>query len=123
MDIFAVFEHFKTLANITDKEAAQYLSLCAVALASLTAKVKPDVDESSYSVLFTAAAAAEAYYNYVLVFSTQDNEISFSAGDIKVNKDYSASLSSAKALRDSRMSAIAHLLIDEDFDFRAVDGI
>jgi|GEM_PF-963699 len=124
MDIISVFEHFKILAGLTDKDdAAPYLPMCAVSLASLTAKMNPDADLSSVHILISAAAAADAYYHYVLADVSREGDSSFTAGDIKVNKTSAAIVESAKELRDNRLSAISHLFADRDFEFKAVESI
>ncbi len=124
MDIISVFEHFKILAGLTDQDdASPYLPLCAVSLASVTAKLNSNIDLSSVQMLISAAAAADAYYHYVLAEVSREGDSSFTAGDIKVNKTSAATVESAKELRDNRFSAISHLFADRDFDFKAVESI
>lgn len=124
MDIISVFEHFKILVGFSDQEdASPYLPLCAVSLASVTAKLNSAVDISECHMLVAAAAASDAYYNYVLANASREGDSSFTAGDIRVNENISSTIESAKALRDNRFSAISHLFADRDFDFKAVEGI
>ena len=124
MDIISVFEHFKILAGLNDSdEASQYMPFCAVSLASISAKLNPDVDTSSAGMLIVAAAAADAYYHYILMGAAKDGDASFSAGDIKINKNCSAAVNSAKEIRENSLNAISHLFADNSFDFITVEGM
>ncbi len=124
MDIISVFEHFKVLAGLdNDEDSSKYLPLCAVSLASISAKLIPYIDTTSSQMLIAAAAAADAYYNYVLSSAAKEGDASFAAGDVKVNKSFAPAINAAKTIRDDRLSAIAHLCTDNFFDFKVIEEL
>lgn len=124
MDIISVFEHFKILAGLNNNEdASQYMPFCAVSLASISAKLNPKADTASLGTLIVAAAAADAYYHYVLTNAAKDGDASFSAGDIKVNKNSTAAVNSAKEMREKSLEDISHLFADNSFDFITVKEV
>lgn len=124
MDIFSVFEHFKILSGIQENEdASKYMPICAVSLAAVCAKLSPHIDTSASGMLIVAAAAADAYYNYILSIAAKEGDASFSAGDIKVNKNFSSAINSAKEIRENSFRAISHLFVDNNFDFRMVEDM
>ncbi len=124
MDIISVFEHFKILAGLNSSDdASQYLPFCAVSLATISAKLNPNIDASSAGALIVAAAAADAYYHYILTTATKDGDASFSAGDIKVNKNSSAAVNSAKEIKENSLNAISHLFVDDAFDFISTEDV
>ncbi len=122
MDIISVFEHFKILAGIQEEsdDVSRYMPICAVSLATVCSKLSPDIDTSTSGMLIVAAAAADAYYHYILTNAANDGDASFSAGDIKVNKSCSSAINSAKEIRDNSFKAIFHLFADNSFDFRTI---
>ena len=120
MDIISVFEHFKILTGLKEEDASQYMTFCAVSLASITARLNPNIDVSSIQMLIVAAAAADAYYHYILTNAAKEGDASFSAGDIKVNKSCSSAIISAKEIREKSLDAISHLFADNSFDFITV---
>lgn len=121
MDIFMVLEQFKTLTGLTAAEVQEYLPSCAVAIAGIKARLKSGIDIAENKAILTAAAAANAFYEYVLVNATVQGNTDFKAGDIRIKDDMRARIKAAKELRDNAFSAISHLLKDTDFSFEAVE--
>ena len=123
MDIFTVLEHFKIMAGLTDEDAVREIPLCAIALAKLMTRLDYGVDVNKNATVLNAAAASDAYYNYILSLATRENTSTFSAGDVTVKQDHKNAIAAAKELRDNCEEAVAHLLADRIFAVSAVETI
>jgi hypothetical protein len=102
-----VLSRFSMLCGMED--AGAYQSLCADAAAEIAAGECASCGEESRDAL-TAAAAALAFYRYVLSYAGTGAE-SFSAGDVKVAAG-AGNPESARKLWERAASAAAPYLTD-----------
>ena len=120
MDLLLIFDTFRTLSGLERDEAIKWLSLCTSAAQGIGDRRREDCDPDENRVILASAAAASAFYNYVLIICALDGDSSFKAGDVTVKESTKEKISAAKSLRDEAMEQIGHLLADRSFDFRTV---
>ncbi len=109
---------FSLLAELDEEAARAASTVVELSIAEICAMLAPNaVNELTHDRICHAAAAL-AYYKYVLLEATRS--IGFSVGDVKMNAPNAATLGMAKALRDDAFSAICDLTDSCTFAFRQV---
>ncbi len=113
-----VAEAFGALAGLDESERLPYLPMCILCAGQIKrGLISEDVLEE-HSRELSYAAAANAFYRYVLLRAALD-EGDFKAGDVSVTKSSGAE-KAAKALRDEALAAVSSLTGETDFVFRQV---
>lgn len=102
-----VLARFSLLCGTED--AGAYQSLCSDAVSEIRAGERASCGEEGRDVL-TAAAAALAFYRYVLAYAGTGAE-SFSAGDVRVASG-AGNIESARKLWEGAAAAAAPCLTD-----------
>ena len=115
MSLEKILERFAQLAGFSREEALPWQGLCQEAMEELSAKARyADRGES----LLNAAGAALAFYRYSL-FQSCGPESSFSAGEIKITKDFGGIRAAKQLWLDSYRAAVPYLR-DDTFSFYQV---
>ncbi len=112
MDVMLVWDAFRNIAGLTEEEAKPWLPLCHWAIASVFGRLRPNVDLAENQTVLCHAAAAMAYYKYVLRQTAQNNGADFSVGDVTIKEHAAESLKAAQGLYELSVGAIAHLYED-----------
>ncbi len=109
---------FSLLAELDEEAARAASTVVELAIAELSSLLIDGACNSSNHDRLCHAAAALAYYKYVLLESTRLNGIA--VGDVRFNSPSAAALSMAKALRDDAFGAVYDLIDSRTFAFRLV---
>lgn len=120
MELQNIVKRFSIIANISFKEAFPWTGICEEAADEIRAHLKSSVNESDHSRRLSAAAAALAFYRYVLYRASGGGMQSFTAGEIRIKADAKTSVKMALAVWKDAKHAIADLLNDDDFMFETV---
>lgn len=107
MELGQVVEQFVRFAGIDEELAKQWEPLCQAAIANLREQLAPGVDLTDSRL--TLAAAADAFYQYALIHSSDDAK-SVKIGDVSVSSQSGTGAQTARALRSELRTAIAPLL-------------
>lgn len=105
---------FSLLAELDEDAARAASPVVELAIAELASMLLPNACTADTHDRICHAAAALAYYKYVLLEATRGG---FSAGDIKFNAASAVELSMAKAIRDDAFGAVYDLIDSRTFAF------
>ncbi|MEG0978428.1 MAG: hypothetical protein RR911_05760 [Oscillospiraceae bacterium] len=115
----SVYNRLCEITTLDTEGAAICLPLCAEAAAEISQKLKDASDETNPAVIF--AAAATAYYRYMLLCCLEDDGVTeFKAGDVSVTKSLQCVMEAAQRIKQEALIAVAMLFSDETFVFRQV---
>lgn len=92
---------------------------CSIACNQLSQRLKSE--EYSTVSAVTMACASIALYNYLLTNSTDEDFLSFKAGDITVKQNREARMENAAKFKAESLVLAAPYLTDIDFVFEAVE--
>lgn len=106
---------FSLLAELNENEARAASTVVELAIAELNSLLKPNACNEATHDRICHAAAALAYYKYVLLESTRS--MGFSVGDVKMSTPTAATLAMAKAIRDDALGAVYDLMDSRTFAF------
>lgn len=119
MNVQDVLKRFSLLANLDEKDASDWITLCSDAASYIMSKVKTNITltHSDYLTL-SYVASCLAFYRYELYNATRNAcSGSFSVGDISVRSvDKYSALHAEKVYKEALASA-SNLLQDSDFAF------
>ncbi len=110
---------FSLLAELNEEAAHAASTVVELAIAELNGLLIENADTEQNRDRLSHAAAALAYYKYVLLEATR-LQGGASVGDVKLNAPSDATLKIARALRDDALSAICDLTESCSFAFRQV---
>ena len=117
-----VLERFAIIANLTSEEITPWTALCEDAENEIRSHLREDTDEEEHSRRLSSAAAALAFYRYMMYRTSVGNVESFSAGELKIKTDAKTAVQLAHNIwRDAR-NAVCDLLNDEDFVFERIES-
>ncbi len=116
MNIERVLEIFGSLTGLSEDNIHKYRSLCELSAKHLQEMLK-DGEESDDGGRVDFAAAALAYYRYVLWSVTDGGDVT--VGDVSV-KNSSGRLAGAEALYKEALKDIRELIEDEGFVFERI---
>ena len=82
MDSEVIFLTFTKLTGLSVMDASEYSFMCDAAAGYIGSRLKPDADIGKYEDALNFAAAASAYYRYVLwkLSDAPDSELFFQKG-------------------------------------------
>ncbi len=109
---------FSLLAELDEEAARAASTVVELAIAELSSLLKTGAFTAENHDRICHAAAALAYYKYVLLSAARQS--GFSVGDMKLSAPSAATLSIAKALRDDAFGAVYDLIDSCSFAFRQV---
>ncbi len=109
---------FSLLAELSEEAARAASTVVELAIAELNCMLIDGACTEENHDRICHAAAAVAYYKYVLLEATKSDGVS--VGDVRFTAPNAATLSIAKALRDDALGAVYDLIDYDDFSFRLV---
>jgi len=112
-----VLEKFGIIANISVPEISQWSIICEEACEEIKRHLKSGVDINENSHRLNSAAAALAFYRYILYSSAIGNTESFTAGEIRVKNNATAAVQIAYKVWIEAKQSINDLLEDNEFVF------
>ncbi len=119
----SVFERFAVLTNLTDEEAARYLSFSASAKVSIERLLKREIADENELYLVTDCAAKKAFYDYTLLCASTPRIFSTTTGSVFARLADDVTVDNAKNLWLEAMSLLPKDLIsDSEFVFSGVRG-
>ena len=114
--------YFALFTDIPDVEMPKWEILCERAAAVIAGKVKPEIDTEKYSGELCAAAAACAYYEYMVMGkSGMSDEIKVGDISLKNSRDSSTAKDAAE-IRDYFLGCCAGLLENAGYAFVTAGG-
>lgn len=114
MNIENVMDIFRKLSGLDTKNVLKFRFMCDSALDGLTAKLRSDKNLNAYSGRIEFAAAALAYYRYVLWSLAEGIGEDITVGEISVKK---ASSSSEQLKAAERLCREAFENIGDIYDY------
>ncbi len=120
MNLQNIVKRFAIIANISFEEAFPWTEICEEAADEIRTHLKSNISENDHSRRLDAAAAALAFYRYVLYRASGGGMESFTAGEIRIKTDAKTSVKMALAVWKDAKHSIADLLNDDDFMFETV---
>lgn len=115
----SVYNRLCEITTLDAEGAAICLPLCAEAAAEISQKLSSTSYETDSSAIF--AAAATAYYRYMLLRCMEDGGVTdFKAGDVTVTKSTQCVMEAAQRIKQEALIAVSPLLCDDGFVFRQV---
>ncbi len=120
MDLHEIIKKFSIITGLSDEEVSPWTSICEDACLEIRKNLREDADEESNSRRLNAAAAALAFYRYVLYCSSGGGVESFTTGEIRVKTDAQTSVKIAYTAWIDAKRSIADILKDEDFMFERI---
>ena len=121
INIGQVFETFQLLSDLSEPDAQKWLGLCADAGRQLTDMLRGGADLTTYTEAMIYAAAALAFYRYMLVKCAADQDTgSISIGDVKITKNASDTLKIAERIKDDALAALSGAFADRSFLFQGI---
>lgn len=115
-----VRSQFITLTGITEMESIRWSHIIAKSIKDVegiidSSKLNEDIDPR-----LSHAAAALAYYRYVVHSLTKENVSAFNIGDVKMAQNISDMLTVAREIRDDALSSLDDLRPTTPFDVKSV---
>ncbi len=120
MKLQNIVKRFSIIANISFEEAFPWTEVCEEAADEIRRHLKSEIDETEHHRRLEAAAAALAFYRYVIYRASGGGMESFTAGEIKIKSDAKTSVKMALAVWKDAKHSIADLLNDDDFMFETI---
>ena len=108
METQAILEQFAMLTGLDERQAGQYRPLCENARAQVLGIAKPNVGMTGDMALCSAAAAL-AFYRWVLLRAAAGAENAFTVGDVRVDKSAMDVETARKLWRESEAAAAPYL--------------
>ncbi len=118
MNIDTVTEIFGKLSGLDPRELAGFQFLCISAADTLVQNIVSDGIDDHYQGKIEFAAAALAYYRYVLWLMSSCDDVS--VGEISVKKSTASRLDAAKKLFDEAVQNISDIYKGDGFFFENI---
>ena len=121
MDLYEIIKRFSIIFGLSSDEIAPWTSICEDACIEIRKNLRENVVEEDHSRRLNAAAAALAFYRYIL-YSTSNSggAESFAAGELRIKTDTSRMINNAKKVWQDAKRSIADILKDENFMFERI---
>ena len=120
MNLQNIVKRFSIIANLSFEEAFPWTEICEDAANEIRIHLKSGVDESEHSRRLDAAAAALAFYRYIIYRASGGGMESFTAGEIRIKADAKTSVKVALSVWKDAKHSIADLLNDDEFMFETI---
>lgn len=117
MSIETVTSIFCRLSGMTSSQAQEFSFFCETSLDYVNARLKSGTDQTIWGGRIALAAAAMAYYRFVLWGLTNGGGNEIKVGELSVKKNVIAEAQSAETLCRDSFQAISSILEDEGFVF------
>lgn len=120
MNLNEIIKRFSIIADLSWEEASPWASVCEDASIEIKSKLRNDVNEEKNERRLNAAAAALAFYRYVLYRCSGGGMESFTAGEIRIKTDAKNHAKMAYNVWLDAKYSISDLLKDDDFMFERI---
>ncbi len=120
MNIEKIIEIFGRLAGLEADEATDFRFMCESSVGYITSRLKPGVDIRHRCSRLEFAAAALAYYRFILWRLTDGGSNEIKVGEISVKENGTKQLEGSEQLCKEAFSAISDILETTDFVFRGI---
>ncbi len=120
MNLQETLERFSIIANLSMDEVSPWIPLCEDACEEIKNHLKKEVSAEENSRRLNVAAAALAFYRYVLYKASGGGMESFAAGELRIKTNAPASVKMAYNVWKDAKNAIADLLKDDEFVFERI---
>lgn len=120
MDIEKIVQIFCRLSGIDSEDAVGFRFMCETALSYVMSHIKHDADTRGCGGRINFAAAALAYYRYVLWSLTDGQLNEVKVGDISVKRTGNRELDAADKLCREAFSNISDILENDEFVFKGI---
>ncbi len=110
---------FCRLSGLDHEEAADFRFMCDTALSYIMSRIKRGTDMRCYGGRINFAAAALAYYRYVLWSLTDGAANEVKVGEISVKHGGSSELEAADRLCREALADLGEILESENFVFNS----
>lgn len=119
MNIENVVDIFSRLSSLSAEDILKFRFMCETAMYNVNSYIKKDIDMSDYDGRLCFAAAALAYYRYILWSLTESGNGEVKMGDFTV-KANANQLDAAAKLCDGAFDAIKEITKDIGFVFERI---
>ncbi len=120
MNIENIIEIFCRLSGISAENVSGFRFLCENALMYVQSRLKPDADVTGGGSRINYAAAALAYYRYILLNVTGGDIGEIKVGDISTKSSSAKELEAADKFCRDAFEDIAEFLENNEFIFTSV---
>ncbi len=121
MDIERIILLFRRLSGLSEKDVISFRFMCEAAFSYVDSRLKSDINVSLCGGRLETAAAALAYYRYVLWCITDGELNQIKVGELSSKRNGSAEIDAAEKLCRQAFSDIADLLEHDGFVFSVID--
>lgn len=122
LDLQEILERFAMIADIALDDASAWIPICREAMDEIKQRVKDDVNVPGSQRRLNAAAAALAFYRFILYKASGTSITTPASADSGVLNDRRVGVRAAYDVWRSARGAVADLMTDDDFTFRGVGG-
>lgn len=120
MNLSKVLENFLLISGVDQNKSIVYMPILKSAVRKLTSKLKNKTTKEEDEPRLNHAAAALAFYDYILCMKSKNSVASFSTGEINIKTNLDSSLNAAKDIWLSEKEGIIDLLKDDTFAFSGI---
>jgi len=120
LNLNEIIKRFSIIADLSWDEASPWTSVCEDACLEIRSNLRDDVKEEDNERRLNAAAAALAFYRYVLYRCSGGGMESFTAGEIRIKTDAKTHAKMAYNVWLDAKRSISDLLKDTEFMFERI---
>ncbi len=111
---------FRRLSGLDSTQAEELSFFCESSLATVSSRLIPGTDMSVWGGRIEFAAAAMAYYRFILWSLTDGGGCEIKAGDISIKKAVAAQAQSAETLCRNAFTDLKDIIADDGFVFEGM---
>ncbi len=120
MNIEKVIDIFCRLSTLTAEDIIKFRFICETAMDNVNSYIKDNIDTDAYDGRLCFAAAALAYYRYVLWSLSDGKGDELKLGDFSVKPSSEKRLDSAARLCREAFNSIKDIVNDNGFVFERI---
>ncbi len=120
MDLYEIIKRFSIISGLSSDEIAPWTSLCEDACMEIRKNLRENVVEEDHSRRLNAAAAALAFYRYILYRCSGGGMEAFTAGEIRIKTDSKVTAKMAYNIWMDAKRSVSDLLQDNEFMFERI---
>ncbi len=120
MNLQEILERFAIIASLSMDDVSLWIPICEDASEEIKRHLKEGISEDENARRLNVAAAALAFYRYILYKTAGGGTESFSAGELRIKTNAQVSVKTAYNVWRDAKNSIADLLTDDDFIFERI---
>lgn len=120
MNIEKVIDIFTRLSSLEPSDVIKFRFMCETATEYLNSHIKQDIDTSGYDGRLCFAAAALAYYRFILWSVTDSNGEEIKIGEVSVKPITDKQITAVEKLCADAFDSIGEILTDDGFVFERI---